>query len=62
VFNVIDWHKKPLTLGRASTTIEDELLKLPQTPYDRDLCKQKQNTLFIYILEHYKNDGSISVA
>jgi Domain of unknown function (DUF3387) len=58
VFNVIDWHKKPLTLGRAYTTIEDELLKLPEAHE----YEQRRNALFLYILEHYKNDGSISVA
>jgi hypothetical protein len=62
VFNVIDWHKKPPTLGRAYTTIEDELLKLPEAPYPQDIYEQRRNALFLYILEHYKNDGSISVA
>ncbi len=61
-FSVIDWHKKPLTLGRAYAAIEDELLKLPQTPYSQDLYEQRRDVLFLYVQERYKNDGSISVA
>ncbi len=61
-FDILDWQKKPLTLGRVSTVIEDGLLQLPQQVYSVELCAQKHGALFLYVQEHYKNDGGFSVA
>src|SRR6266487_3773635 len=60
-FNVPDWHKKSVTFNRVRVTIEDNLNKLLQI-YGKELYDQKCDALFIYVQEHYKNDGSISVA
>ncbi len=62
VFNVIDWHKKPLTLGRVYGIIEDELFKLPRTVYGQEVYEQKREELYRHMQKQYPNDGSISVA
>jgi type I restriction enzyme R subunit len=61
-FNVIDWQKKPVTLGRAYGIIEDELFKLPQPTYRQEVSEQKCGMMFLYVQERYKNDGTTSVA
>ncbi len=61
-FNVIDWQKKPVTLGRAYSIIEDELFELPQPTYSREVSGQKCSAIFLYVQERYKNDGTTSVA
>lgn len=61
-FNVPDWQKQAQIFNRAYVIIEDELLNLPQDAYSKELFEQKRNTLLLYVREHYKNDGTISVA
>ena len=61
-FNVIDWQKKPVTLGRAYSIIEDGLFELPQPTYRQEVSEQKCSTMFLYIQERYKNDGTTSAA
>jgi type I restriction enzyme R subunit len=59
--NVPDWQKKQDIHSRVYVIIEDELCNLPPV-YTKDLFDQKRDALFLYVQEHYKNDGSISVA
>lgn len=61
-FNVLDWQKKPITLGRAYSIIQDVLFELPQQTYSQDVIEQKCGTMFLHVQEHYKNDGTTSVA
>jgi type I restriction enzyme, R subunit len=59
--NVPDWQKKQDIHSRVYVIIEDELCKLPPV-YTKDLFDRKRDALFLYVQEHYKNAGSISVA
>jgi type I restriction enzyme R subunit len=59
--NVPDWQKKEDIRSRAYVIIEDELYKLPPV-YTGELFAQKLDALLLYVREHYKDGGSISVA
>ncbi len=61
VTRIPDWHKKPLILGRVRIIIEDALSWLKQT-YGQEVYDQKCGAVFLYIQEHYKDNGNISVA
>lgn len=61
-FDILDWQKKPQTLGRVYTAIEDALSDLPDSCYTQELRTQKLEALYQYVQERYKNDGTTSVA
>lgn len=54
---VLDWRKRQQSQNAVRVSIRDQLVKLPEDKYDKDLFDDKCERLFHHVYESYEGEG-----